>query len=79
MLVALFIKGYRFFFYSDEGNEPMHIHIEKGGARGKVWLEPNIENEYLYDFTVREEREIRKLISENIVTLKNKWNEHFGE
>ncbi|MFM9947502.1 MAG: DUF4160 domain-containing protein [Saprospiraceae bacterium] len=27
--------GFRFFFYSNEGNEPPHVHIEKGEALGK--------------------------------------------
>ncbi|MDQ3015894.1 MAG: DUF4160 domain-containing protein [Bacteroidota bacterium] len=32
--------GYRFFFFSNEGNEPPHIHIELGGAYAKFWLDP---------------------------------------
>ncbi|HHT0591774.1 TPA: DUF4160 domain-containing protein [Legionella anisa] len=31
------IKGYRFFFYSLEGNEPPHIHVEHGDKVGQVW------------------------------------------
>ena len=30
MPTVLNIKGYRFFFFSLEGNEPPHIHIEYG-------------------------------------------------
>lgn len=30
----------RFFFYSNEGNEPPHIHVEQDGAIAKFWLEP---------------------------------------
>ena len=40
MPVVLRTKGYRFFFYSNEGDEPMHIHIEKADASGKMWLHP---------------------------------------
>jgi hypothetical protein len=29
MPAVLRIKGYRFFFFSNEGNEPIHIHVEK--------------------------------------------------
>ena len=29
-------KGFRLFFYSNENNEPCHIHIEKGDAEGKI-------------------------------------------
>ncbi|MCP4109321.1 MAG: DUF4160 domain-containing protein [Desulfobacteraceae bacterium] len=32
--------GYRFFFYSNEGNplEPLHIHVRKGEAVAKFWI-----------------------------------------
>lgn len=35
----LFKKGFNFFFYSNENNEPAHIHVSKGTADGKIWLE----------------------------------------
>ncbi len=62
MPVVLRIKGYRFFFYSDEGNEPINMHVEKGEARGKIWLVPSIEEEFLYGFNPNEIRSIRKII-----------------
>lgn len=30
MPTVLRVDGYRFFFYSNEGNEPPHIHVESG-------------------------------------------------
>lgn len=77
MPVVLRIKGFRFFFYSDEGFEPMHIHIEKAEKRGKIWLEPEYREDYLYGFTVGEVKDIRKIIDENIETLKSAWYEYF--
>ena len=62
MPTILIINGYRFFFYSNENNEPIHIHIEKADATGKVWLEP-IEVEYFIGFSAREQREIMKFIN----------------
>ncbi len=35
MPTVIFLFGWRFFFYSDEGNEPMHIHCEKGEKEPK--------------------------------------------
>jgi len=32
--------GYRFFFFSNEGTEPPHIHVERGDGYAKFWLEP---------------------------------------
>jgi len=30
----------RFFFYSDEGSEPPHIHAQKGELFARFWLSP---------------------------------------
>lgn len=32
--------GFVFFFYSNEGGEPMHIHVRKAGGFAKFWIEP---------------------------------------
>jgi hypothetical protein len=37
---VLRIRGYRFFFFSREGNEPRHIHVEQAECYAKFWLEP---------------------------------------
>ena len=52
MPTVLFLNGFRFFFYSNENDEPAHIHVRKGNGEGKIWLEPSIqiasENEQLF-------------------------------
>ncbi|MHB8905139.1 MAG: DUF4160 domain-containing protein [Melioribacteraceae bacterium] len=35
MPTILRTNGYRFFFFSREGNEPMHIHIEQADRYAK--------------------------------------------
>ncbi len=37
-------RGFRFFFYSNEGSprEPVHIHVEKDGVEAKFRLNPNV-------------------------------------
>lgn len=34
--------GYRFFFYSNEGDprEPIHVHVMKGDGEAKFWVSP---------------------------------------
>jgi uncharacterized protein DUF4160 len=71
-------KGFRFFFYSNENGEPMHVHVEKGDAEGKVWLVPIVKVAYMIGFTTNEERQIMQIIAAKIVILKQKWNEHFA-
>lgn len=34
------IGAVRFFFYSDEGSEPPHIHAQRGELFAKFWLSP---------------------------------------
>lgn len=31
---------YRFYFFSNEGLEPPHVHIDKGSGTAKFWLSP---------------------------------------
>jgi len=35
MPTVLVVDGFRFFFWSNEGTEPPHIHVEKADAAGK--------------------------------------------
>ena len=37
---VLRVGRYRFFFFSNEGHEPVHIHVEKGEKYAKFWLKP---------------------------------------
>jgi hypothetical protein len=79
MPTVLLIKGFRFYFFSGEGTEPCHIHVKKGDAKGKIWLLPAIEEDYLYGFTIAQRKEIEKIVKENRSLLIEKWNEHFGK
>ena len=40
MPTVLRIKGLRFFFFSNELGEPMHIHVETDDKYAKFWLDP---------------------------------------
>lgn len=42
MPTVLRIGPYRFHFYSDERNEPPHIHVRTGDSECKFWLDPII-------------------------------------
>jgi hypothetical protein len=41
MPTILLIAGWRLYFWSNESNEPMHIHAEKGEMECKFWLNPD--------------------------------------
>jgi len=77
MPTVLKIGKYRFFFFSNEGNEAEHIHVESDENYAKFWLDPiNLAKSIGYN--AKELNEIRKLIVENIDILKVKWNEYFN-
>jgi len=40
MPVVLRIKGYRFYFYEADLDEPPHVHVGKEGKEAKCWLSP---------------------------------------
>lgn len=31
---------YRFYFYSNDADEPVHVHVERDGDVAKVWADP---------------------------------------
>ncbi len=67
-----------FSFLSNEGNEPIHIHIEKADCYAKFWLDPvvNVAN---YGFNSKELRLISEVIDDNKELFKLRWNEYFSK
>ena len=72
MPTVLFINGLRFFFYSNENDEPIHVHVKKGSAYEKIWLVPKCEIAYLHGFTNAEEKKILEIVNANFELLKTK-------
>jgi hypothetical protein len=37
-------RGFKFFFYSNEGTprEPVHVHVEKDDIEAKFWVVPEV-------------------------------------
>ena len=77
MPTVLRIKGYRFFFYSLEGHEPPHIHVESEERVAKFWLRPVALAKWR-GFRRNDLTEIRRLGEDNLVFLEERWHEHFG-
>jgi hypothetical protein len=71
------IGRYRFVFFSNEGNEPPHIHIKAGSDQAKFWLDP-IELASNYGFKAHELNELEKIIQEHQKDLLEAWHEHLG-
>lgn len=72
------IGSFRFFFFSDEGNEPIHIHVQKDNCLAKFWINPKVELASTIRFSSIELRKIQKQIEENKKLIEEKWNEYFN-
>ncbi len=70
-------NGYRFYFFSNEGSEPPHIHIDKGGNTAKYWLNPVALAQNI-GFARRELTEIEAKIMEQRDRFVEAWNDHFS-
>jgi len=75
---VLRLRGVRFFFFSNEFNEPAHIHVESGDKYAKFWLEP-VQLARSVGYDARELSEIRNLIVKNLDVLRRRWDEYFGD
>jgi hypothetical protein len=69
-------NGYRFYFFSNEGQEPPHIHVDKAGKSAKYWLEP-VALAKNWGFPAPELREIEHKIVMERNSMVEKWNEYF--
>lgn len=80
MPTILLVLGWRVFFYANEGNEPPHVHAQKGDAECKFWLKPElyeIEEAWSHNLTPRLRREIRKIIFDHFDLIMSEWNKRF--
>ena len=80
MPTILLIAGWRLYFYSNEGNEPIHIHAEKADMECKFWLDLNefeIREAFSNNMTPAGRREIKKIIYEHFDYIISEWNNFF--
>ena len=77
MPTILNIGPFRFFFYSNEGGEPTHIHVQRDQMLSKFWLEP-VALASSTRFSPRELRKIESIVLENRALFLEAWNEHFN-
>lgn len=73
-------KGYKFFFYSNEGDplEPLHIHVRKGESVAKFWIKPQVRLAGAYGMSSSEYRNLIQVIEENRDLIERFWNGYFN-
>ena len=68
--------GFDFYFYAEEGNEPPHIHADKGDGTAKLWLDP-VRLAWTEGLKVNEVRRALKIVEQRQAALLEAWNEFF--
>ncbi|KIT14244.1 DUF4160 domain-containing protein [Jannaschia aquimarina] len=71
--------GFRFFFYSNEGDprEPVHIHVMGQGGEVKFWLMPDVTVARSDGLDARTLRRLAKVVAEHANEIERAWDEHF--
>jgi len=77
MPTVMRVGRFRFFFYSNEGQEPPHIHVKAGADEAKYWLDP-ISLAANHGFNGRELTAIEALVAQHRAAFLEAWDEHLG-
>ncbi len=72
MPVILRVRGYRFWFYEADLDEPPHIHVGKEDREAKFWLAP-VRMARAGRFKAVDLGEIERIISDNLDFLLIAW------
>ena len=71
------IGAYRFFFYSNEGTEPPHIHVQRERCLAKFWLQ-QVALARVTGFRAVELRKVERLVVSHQQEFLEAWHEYFG-
>ncbi len=75
MMPTIYREGpYKFFFYANERNEPVHIHVESGMGQAKFWLDP-IALASAAGYASPELTKIQRIVEAHRDEFIAKWNE----
>jgi len=82
MPTVLFKNGWRFFFFANEGDEPIHIHVVKAEKSCKFFL-----NEVQVELSLSSQRnmigrdlkEVKEIIFENFNYIVESWKKFHKE
>ena len=69
--------GHRVFFYSNEGQEPPHVHVQQASSDAKFWLKP-VVFERSSGFSDPELNWIKKQIEARATKIVRACNDHFS-
>jgi hypothetical protein len=71
------LLGWRIYFYSNEGDEPIHVHCQKGNAEAKYWIDSSnfdVIEVYSYNMNPSDKRNVRKILFNHLDYIIDEWN-----
>ncbi len=74
MPTILRIGSYRFFFFSEESGEPVHVHVIREQTEAKLWVSPTVRVAVNEGFPQHELRKIVRLVEANKELIEHEWN-----
>ena len=77
MPTILTVGPYRFFFYSADGGELPHVHVERERGSAKFWIHPVLLARS-HGFARSELLDIHRIVAENEEKFRKAWDVYFG-
>ncbi len=76
----VFSEGpYVFRFFSNEGDEPPHVHVIYDRDMAKFWLNPDpVELARNYGIAQHRLTRVQSLVQQHRTRLLEAWHDHFG-
>jgi hypothetical protein len=71
------IEGFKFSFWSNENDEPVHVHVFKAGAGAKFWIQPEIRLAWNKGFRNAQLRRILTILEGQQYAIQEAWKNHF--
>ena len=68
---------YRFYFYSGDRDEPLHVHVAREANEAKFWLDP-VRLAWSRGISGSELRKIETLVVDHVAQLTEAWNGFFS-
>ncbi len=74
---VLRMDGFRFFFFSNEGWEPAHVHVESAESYAKFWLFP-VRLAHSKGYNAPTLNKLHSIVRANESLFEEQWNEYFA-
>lgn len=73
-------QGFKFFFYSNEGDplKPAHVHVRAAGKEAKFWLSPAVSVAHNDGFDARTIRVLLEVTEQNRQWFEDAWHDYFA-